>query len=75
VISAIRAGTTESEELIRFAYTWAPYGGPPEEELLVKYGMSQPRFVNQLWQTISEGGYDPEIIRKLRAAYTPRAPR
>ena len=59
----------EAERLIEFASMWAPYGGPPDEELLVHFGMTTRRFIERLWQVIPESNCVPDEIRSLASAY------
>jgi hypothetical protein len=42
----------EAERLITFAEMWVPYGGAPEEEILVHFGMAPHRFIERLWQVL-----------------------
>jgi len=60
---------TEAERLIEFASMWAPYGGVPEEEVLVHFGMTTHQFIERLWQFIPESNCDQEEIRSLASAY------
>jgi len=34
----------EAEDILEFVRTWAPYGGAPAEEILVRFGMTPSRF-------------------------------
>lgn len=34
----------EDTELVSFAARWAPFGGPPAEEVFVRFGITLPRF-------------------------------
>lgn len=38
----------ENRRIVDFAVRWAPYGGPPAEDILVEFGMSSRRFYQQL---------------------------
>jgi len=38
----------EVEDILEFVRMWAPYGGAPAEEILVRFGMSPSRFVEKL---------------------------
>lgn len=62
---------TEADRLIEFASMWAPYGGAPEEEILVHFGMTTHQFIERLWQFIPESNCDQEEIRSLASAYPP----
>ncbi|RZL84613.1 MAG: hypothetical protein EOP32_02940 [Rhodococcus sp. (in: high G+C Gram-positive bacteria)] len=59
----------DSEFLINFAAMWAPYGGAAEEEILAHFGMTTRRFIDRLWQLVSESNCDQEEIRSLASAY------
>nr|WP_072948152.1 hypothetical protein [Rhodococcus koreensis] len=60
---------TEAEHLIEFASMWAPFGGPTDEEIYVHFGMTAQRFVERLWQVISESTCPLDEIHKLVCAY------
>nr|WP_081437572.1 hypothetical protein [Rhodococcus jostii] len=60
---------TEAERLIEFAGMWAPYGGAPEEEILVHFGMTTHRFIERLWQVIAQSNCGHDEIRSLAGAY------
>ena len=36
------------EEIIRLARQWEPYGGPPEEEIYVQFGLPRPDYLDRL---------------------------
>ncbi|WP_128970174.1 hypothetical protein [Rhodococcus opacus] len=38
----------ETEDILEFIRTWAPYGGAPAEEILVRFGMTPSRFKAKL---------------------------
>jgi hypothetical protein len=57
--------------LLQFAQTWAPFGGAPEEETFVLFGISNERFVKRLWQVVSKVGCDPEAMRLFTQAFGP----
>lgn len=41
---------TQSEELLQFARIWAPYGGAPDEEVFIKFGITGQQFREQIAQ-------------------------
>ncbi|SED96671.1 hypothetical protein SAMN04490239_9435 [Rhodococcus koreensis] len=43
----------DEHELMTFAAQWAPFGGPPAEEVLVSFGMTMPRFEFRLCEALS----------------------
>ncbi|TQC42047.1 hypothetical protein EEB14_51100 [Rhodococcus sp. WS4] len=59
----------DAEDLLRFALTWAPFGGASDEEMFVRFGMSYLRFTAKLWQIVDEVGCDTAIIRELADVY------
>lgn len=59
----------EAEHLLEFAVSWAPFGGAPEEEILVHFGMTTRRFIERLWQVIAESNCVQGEIRILSSAY------
>ena len=61
---------TEAERLIEFASMWAPYGGPDEEEILVRFGMSRLRFIERLWQVLPDSNCAQGEIRSLASTYS-----
>ncbi|RYF57726.1 MAG: hypothetical protein EOO27_14680 [Comamonadaceae bacterium] len=63
---------SEAERLIDFASLWAPYGGPSEEEILVEFGMTASRFVERLWQVVSESNCLQDEMRRLALVYPRR---
>ncbi|ABH00585.1 hypothetical protein RHA1_ro10396 (plasmid) [Rhodococcus jostii RHA1] len=38
----------EASEIIQFALTWSPYGGAPDDEIFVRFGMTRERFAQCL---------------------------
>jgi hypothetical protein len=61
---------TETEDVIRFARTWAPYGGAPDEEIFTRFGMAPARFAQRLWQIlISESTIDRRLATQLTQVY------
>lgn len=69
-------GEPEAEFLLAFARTWAPFGGAPDEEILVHFGMTTSRFIECLWQVVATSKMAPQDVRALASAYThePSAP-
>ncbi|MGV9866595.1 hypothetical protein [Rhodococcus koreensis] len=62
---------TEAEHLIDFASMWASFGGAPEAEVLVHFGMTTPQFIERLWQVIPESSCTRDEISALTSAYPP----
>ncbi|GAF45551.1 hypothetical protein RW1_022_01310 [Rhodococcus wratislaviensis NBRC 100605] len=59
----------DTDDVVAFARTWAPYGGAPTSEIFVRFGMSRSRFVDRLWQVVPGVTRDPAIVRELAAVY------
>nr|WP_082324999.1 MULTISPECIES: hypothetical protein [Rhodococcus] len=59
----------EAARIIEFANMWAPYGGAPDEEILVHFGMTTQRFIERLWQVVPESKCIREEICGLANAY------
>jgi hypothetical protein len=64
--------TGESSDMIRFARMWAPFGGAPDDEIMVRFGMTKPRFLDVLMQVLTASGGDPEIAPPLTRLYGTR---
>ncbi|QYB04238.1 hypothetical protein I1A62_45430 [Rhodococcus sp. USK10] len=61
---------TEQEELIRFARIWAPYGGPPPEEVFVRFGITSTAFAERIRQMLATSRYDRRTTESLTLVYT-----
>ncbi|EKT79082.1 hypothetical protein WSS_A29379 [Rhodococcus opacus M213] len=61
--------STEQEDFLNFARMWAPFGGPPREELFVRFGMPPSRFVERLRQILDELGSFRTEYADLERAY------
>jgi hypothetical protein len=42
----------EDHEVLKFAVSWLPYDGPPDDEILVRFGLSKERYLQRLRQTV-----------------------
>ncbi|MFC9839931.1 hypothetical protein ACFVKB_40055 [Rhodococcus sp. NPDC127530] len=69
---AVRSGTflgqlqrKELNEFIDFAEKWAPYGGPPDDETFVTFGMTPARFRQRLHELIIEARQDTPLDTAL----------
>lgn len=40
-------------DLLTFAVSWLPYGGPPEGEILVQFGLTKEMFPDRLRETVN----------------------
>ncbi|MFE2997212.1 hypothetical protein ACFXG4_19630 [Nocardia sp. NPDC059246] len=75
------------QQLIDFALTWQPFGGPPSEEVLTIFGISVPMFRHRVRRIlITQGPVGTEPFRRharsalasyltLRERAQPRPPR
>lgn len=59
----------EIEAIIRFACAWAYYGGPPDDELFVQFGVTRTRFAEILHLVIAELDCDPAAWAPLTEMY------
>ena len=61
----------EFAQVIEFARQWAPYGGPSDEDVFIRFGMSRPRFNREVWELLIRNEIDlsPEYVRLYAAAY------
>jgi hypothetical protein len=58
-------------DLLTFVLSWAPYGGPPEDECLIQFGMSANRVrqrCHELICTASPHDYGPPEFQLLLRA-------
>jgi hypothetical protein len=51
----------DAADIVRCARIWAPFGGPPADEIFVRFGMSQARFAERLWQILGDIGSNLEM--------------
>ncbi len=60
----------EDLEIIDFALLWQPFGGPPAEEILVNFGMSELRFRSRVVDILAARGTgaDRPLRQHARAA-------
>lgn len=70
VASERTRSSKEAEDLIRFARTWAPYGGGSDEDILVQFGMTRSRFIDRLLRVLTAEALDPGLAAQLADAYT-----
>ncbi|MFE6925398.1 hypothetical protein ACFVAV_30595 [Nocardia sp. NPDC057663] len=53
---------SEQLKLLDLALVWQPYGGPPDEEILLAFGISAPRFRHRIRRILAASSADP-ILR------------
>lgn len=63
--------TTEAQDFGEFASRWAPYGGAPNDEIFVRFGMTLDRFCERLWQLVDEGEISVELSVAFSDAFPP----
>jgi hypothetical protein len=44
----------EDHEVLTFAVSWLPYEGPPDDEILVRFGLTKERYMQRLRQTVED---------------------
>ncbi|MFC9363555.1 hypothetical protein ACFTZB_44220 [Rhodococcus sp. NPDC057014] len=49
-----RGLSPETYDVLEFARKWAPYGGPPDEETWVHFGMNSARFADRYRQVVAQ---------------------
>ncbi len=56
-------------ELLTFAISWLPYGGGPEDEMLVNFGMTKRRYLNRLREVVDRQRHliHPTVAERLIA--------
>lgn len=59
-------------DMVSFALSWAPYGGPSEEEIFLRYGIPNPVFVDKLWASVANFELGRKIHQALLDAYPQR---
>ncbi|MFE5703837.1 hypothetical protein [Rhodococcus koreensis] len=52
-----------------FAAVWGPYGGPPREEVFVRFGLSLSQFFDRLRDVLAMGQSDPTMLSSLASWY------
>lgn len=51
--------------MIEYARRWLPYGGGPDEEILVTFGIARQQFYDRLGRILDSG--DPVVAQALTA--------
>jgi hypothetical protein len=51
----------DAADIVRCARIWAAFGGPPADEIFVRFGMSEARFAERLWQILGDVSSHPEM--------------
>ncbi|MFE3000697.1 hypothetical protein ACFXG4_37570 [Nocardia sp. NPDC059246] len=41
-------------EIVSFAQNWVPFGGVPCDETFIRFGMTERRFIEKLWQIVDQ---------------------
>jgi len=58
--TAGRSGGKDVDDFVAFARIWAPYGGAPEDEIFIRFGMTRNRFDEMLVQARVNAPTTPE---------------
>lgn len=68
---ALRSTAAEDKHFLEFARRWAPFGGPPNDEIFVRFGMPRPRYNRMVWESLVHHGIElqPESFRIYATAY------
>jgi hypothetical protein len=66
-------------EIVEFVWRWAPYGGPPEDECLPRFGMPADRLRARFREILRTGcrehlGDDDRMLVERAAASLPTTP-
>lgn len=59
----------DEDMLVTFAGRWAPYGGAPDEEVFINFGMAMHRFREKLREAVVAGFCDPRTADYLIDVY------
>jgi hypothetical protein len=65
--SRIRLRPRDCEQYIALGAAWAPYGGPREEDIYLKFGIAPRVFFARLLKMITQQDSAPEISTDVRA--------
>ena len=59
----------EHRDLLMFALTWLPYGWPPEDELIPRFGFGQQAFAERVRAAVAQNALhiDPVVASRLIA--------
>ncbi len=65
--------SSEAAQIVRMAVSWAPYGGPPPEDVFQQFGLTTVEFTKRLWLAVKELDCGIDTIARLSTVY-PRRP-
>jgi hypothetical protein len=71
----VRIADQEALAIIRLAYIWAPFGGPPDEETMPTFGLTRHTFIARMWRAVDKIDCDAKTLTTLRRVYTEPVPR
>ncbi|MHA4854288.1 hypothetical protein L1080_032830 [Rhodococcus sp. MSC1_016] len=66
----VRSQPSEELEILRFAEIWAPFGGPPPDEIFQRFGMKKDRFTQRLWESVEKLRCGPAVRDQLALVYS-----
>lgn len=55
--------------MVECAHAWIPYGGPPAEDIMEQFGMTENRFFEVLLAIVQQGDVPVPVATQLRQAY------
>jgi hypothetical protein len=57
----------EDNDLLTFAVNWLPYGGGPEDEILVTFGLSHQRYLDRVREAVERNRphIHPDTVGRL----------
>ncbi|MET9214652.1 MULTISPECIES: hypothetical protein [Mycobacteriales] len=60
---------SDEQQLIDFALVWQPFGGPPSDEILATFGITEPTFRHRVHRILATRGtsVDEPLRRSVRA--------
>jgi hypothetical protein len=60
---------TEVDLMVECAHAWIPYGGPPAEDIMEQFGMTENRFFEVLLAIVQQDAVPAPVATQLRQAY------
>ncbi|WP_424810016.1 hypothetical protein [Rhodococcus sp. 27YEA15] len=66
---ALLLAATEDAYFMRFAWHWAPYGGPSAGDIFTEFGIPRDKFVERVWLLVPQFCFESGMIAALESAY------
>lgn len=57
----------DDQEIVSYALSWRPYGGPPRSEVLVNFGMTLNRFHSRVHEILSPNPDDDSKTERQKS--------